>query len=92
MLFSIVIGLMIFVYAAWTLVQFFRKNKKGKCASCEMNKSCSSACPGISALGKKRGGTFPAEGFLYLNHLETRKTAWHKPMRFSLFLCARHGR
>jgi radical SAM protein with 4Fe4S-binding SPASM domain len=55
MLFSIVVGLMIFVYAAWTLVQFIRKSKKGKCASCEMNKSCSSACPGVSALGKKRG-------------------------------------
>lgn len=56
MLFSIVVGLVIFIYAAWTLVHFVRKSKKGKCASCEMNKSCSSACPGDSSWGKMKEG------------------------------------
>ncbi|ANS74295.1 hydrolase [Paenibacillus yonginensis] len=37
---SLVLGLLIFGYAAWTLVSFIRKSRKGKCAACSMNKNC----------------------------------------------------
>lgn len=44
MIASIVIGVAIFGYAAWALVKFINKSKKGKCAACEMKNSCSSEC------------------------------------------------
>ncbi|MCL6571658.1 MAG: FeoB-associated Cys-rich membrane protein, partial [Bacillus sp. (in: Bacteria)] len=39
---SIVIGVAIFGYASWALVRFINKSKKGKCAACDLNDSCSS--------------------------------------------------
>ncbi|WHY01986.1 FeoB-associated Cys-rich membrane protein [Neobacillus sp. DY30] len=39
---SIIIGTAIFGYAAWALVKFINKSKKGKCAACELEKTCSS--------------------------------------------------
>lgn len=44
MIASIVIGIAIFGYAAWALVRFINKSKKGKCAACELQKSCNSGC------------------------------------------------
>ncbi|WP_442601272.1 FeoB-associated Cys-rich membrane protein [Paenibacillus sp. KN14-4R] len=41
---SIIIGAVIFGYAAWTLIQFYKKSKKGKCASCSISKTCQSGC------------------------------------------------
>jgi FeoB-associated Cys-rich membrane protein len=37
-----VIGTVIFGYAGYTLFNFVKNNKKGKCAGCSKNKSCQS--------------------------------------------------
>ncbi|MDR7076727.1 hypothetical protein J2Y03_001730 [Neobacillus niacini] len=42
MIANIVIGAAIFGYATWALVKFVNKSKKGKCAACDLEKSCSS--------------------------------------------------
>lgn len=44
MLSSIIIGTVIFGYASWAFVRFIQKSKKGKCAACELQNSCSSQC------------------------------------------------
>jgi hypothetical protein len=44
MIANIVIGLAIFGYAAYALVKFINKSKKGKCAACEQNKVCKTDC------------------------------------------------
>lgn len=44
MLANIVIGVVIFGYASFALVRHIKKSKNGKCAACEMNKSCKSDC------------------------------------------------
>ncbi|KAA6447370.1 FeoB-associated Cys-rich membrane protein [Bacillus swezeyi] len=44
MLFNITIGALIFGYAAWTLFKLVKRSRKGKCAACELNRSCPSAC------------------------------------------------
>lgn len=44
MIASFVIGAAIFGYAAYALVRFINKSKKGKCAACDLRKSCSSQC------------------------------------------------
>lgn len=44
MIASFVIGVAIFGYASWALVRFINKSKKGKCAACDLQKSCSSQC------------------------------------------------
>jgi hypothetical protein len=44
MIVNIVLGCLIFGYAGWTLVRFVTKSKKGKCATCSMNKSCTISC------------------------------------------------
>lgn len=41
---NIVIGVAIFGYASWALVKFIQKSKKGKCAACDLQNSCSSQC------------------------------------------------
>ncbi|WP_045519929.1 FeoB-associated Cys-rich membrane protein [Neobacillus niacini] len=40
MIANIIIGTAIFGYATWALVKFIRKSKKGKCAACDLEKSC----------------------------------------------------
>lgn len=45
MIANIIIGCVIFGYAAWALVKFIHKSKKGKCAACDLEKSCSSQSP-----------------------------------------------
>ncbi|AAS43865.1 hypothetical protein BCE_4964 [Bacillus cereus ATCC 10987] len=42
MMVNIIIGAIIFGYAAYTLVHFVKRSKKGKCAACSLNKSCQS--------------------------------------------------
>ncbi|WP_054954670.1 FeoB-associated Cys-rich membrane protein [Paenibacillus dakarensis] len=44
MLASIIIGVLIFGYAGWTLFSYIKKTKKGKCAGCSLAKTCSSSC------------------------------------------------
>ncbi|MCD7035165.1 FeoB-associated Cys-rich membrane protein [Metabacillus sp. GX 13764] len=41
MLVSILIGVLIFGYAGYTIFKHIQKSKMGKCASCELNKACS---------------------------------------------------
>ncbi|MCR8642477.1 FeoB-associated Cys-rich membrane protein [Paenibacillus sp. N1-5-1-14] len=41
---SIILGTVIFGYAAWTLVRFYKKSKQGKCAGCSIAKTCQSSC------------------------------------------------
>lgn len=43
----IIVGL-IFVYSIWMIVRHVRKSKQGACASCSMNKSCSSDCSTVT--------------------------------------------
>lgn len=42
LLINILIGSIIFGYAGITLYRSIKKQKKGKCASCSLQKSCSS--------------------------------------------------
>ncbi|WP_186578914.1 FeoB-associated Cys-rich membrane protein [Aquibacillus kalidii] len=44
MLVNLLIGISIFGYAAWTLFSFIKRSKRGKCATCELNKSCQVPC------------------------------------------------
>lgn len=41
---NVVIGGLIFAYAAWTLYRFIQKSKKGKCSGCSEDQNCSSNC------------------------------------------------
>ena len=41
---SILIGLLIFGYAGFTLYKFFKKSKQGVCATCSLKKSCQAKC------------------------------------------------
>ncbi|WP_426606445.1 FeoB-associated Cys-rich membrane protein [Bacillus licheniformis] len=47
MLFNITIGALIFSYAAWTLIKFVKRSRKGKCAACELNRTCQLACDDV---------------------------------------------
>ncbi len=38
---NIFLGILIFGYAGWMLLRFVQKSKKGACASCPTNSSCS---------------------------------------------------
>lgn len=44
MIVNLVIGTAIFGYAGWAFVRFINKSKKGKCAACQLQKSCSNDC------------------------------------------------
>jgi radical SAM protein with 4Fe4S-binding SPASM domain len=44
MLFSVMIGALIFGYAIFTLYRFVKRSKMGKCAGCALSKNCSSSC------------------------------------------------
>ncbi|APR60116.1 FeoB-associated Cys-rich membrane protein [Staphylococcus condimenti] len=44
-LINAVIILLIFGYAAYTLIRFFKKSKQGKCAACDINQGCGHAMP-----------------------------------------------
>ncbi|RDI47728.1 FeoB-associated Cys-rich membrane protein [Falsibacillus pallidus] len=44
MIASILIGLLIFGYAGFTLYKFIKKSKEGVCGTCSLKKSCNSKC------------------------------------------------
>ncbi|QQZ08599.1 FeoB-associated Cys-rich membrane protein [Heyndrickxia vini] len=44
MIASIIIGALIFGYAAFTLFKFFKKSKQGACAHCSIKDSCQTSC------------------------------------------------
>lgn len=51
---SIVIGAAIFGYAGWTLARFIKRSgKEGKCATCELRKSCSKPCDNFQGFTNK---------------------------------------
>ncbi|WP_214829181.1 FeoB-associated Cys-rich membrane protein [Exiguobacterium algae] len=43
-LFDLLIGFAIFGYAAFSLYRYSRKAKAGKCATCEIEPTCTTAC------------------------------------------------
>lgn len=47
MLLNILLGVIIFGYAGFTIFRFIKKSKQGKCATCAMKKGCQSACSDI---------------------------------------------
>ncbi|MFS0783016.1 FeoB-associated Cys-rich membrane protein [Bacillus sp. 1P06AnD] len=48
LLINIIVGLVIFGYAAFALWRSIKKQKGGKCAGCALNKSCSTkSCDSI---------------------------------------------
>ncbi|SDN35673.1 radical SAM additional 4Fe4S-binding SPASM domain-containing protein [Fictibacillus solisalsi] len=48
MLLSILLGILIFGYAGFTIFRFVKKSKQGKCATCSMKKGCQSACSDVT--------------------------------------------
>ncbi len=44
MLASILIGIVIFGYAGWTIFRHVQKSKEGKCGSCELKSNCACSC------------------------------------------------
>lgn len=44
MVFSILVGLLIFGYAAWTMIRHVKRSKKGKCVGCSLSDTCQTAC------------------------------------------------
>ncbi|TCS95759.1 FeoB-associated Cys-rich membrane protein [Hazenella coriacea] len=51
---SILIGIAIFGYAAWTLIRYYQKSKQGKCAACTLNKTCTTSCDDVSTQNRAR--------------------------------------
>lgn len=51
MIFSWIVGIIIFGYAGYSFYRFIQKSKKGKCAACDLREGCStvesSCCSGI---------------------------------------------
>lgn len=39
-MFNILLGLLIFGYAVWTIVKFIKRSSKGKCAACDLQDAC----------------------------------------------------
>jgi len=44
MIASVILGVLIFGYAAFTLYRYVKRSKMGKCAGCSASKSCSTTC------------------------------------------------
>jgi hypothetical protein len=44
MVISMILGLLIFGYAAWTMIRHVKRSRKGKCAACSLNETCQVAC------------------------------------------------
>lgn len=40
MIANIIIGLLIFGYAGWTVYRHIQKSKEGKCGTCELKNNC----------------------------------------------------
>ncbi|MBC8081365.1 MAG: FeoB-associated Cys-rich membrane protein [Gorillibacterium sp.] len=43
MIFSIIMGVLIFGFAGWALYRSIQKGKQGKCAGCSIAKTCQAA-------------------------------------------------
>lgn len=54
MILSIVIGILIFGYAGWTLYRFMKRSKQGKCPACSLSDSCSSSGCGPQTAGQPK--------------------------------------
>lgn len=39
-LISVILGILIFGYAAWSICNFVKKSRQGKCAACSLKKTC----------------------------------------------------
>lgn len=44
MVFNIAVFAIIFGYAGWTIVKYVKKSKQGKCAACDLNRTCGNHC------------------------------------------------
>ncbi|WP_110933633.1 FeoB-associated Cys-rich membrane protein [Paenibacillus bouchesdurhonensis] len=44
-----IIVALVFSYAGWAVYKGFKKGKKGACASCSQQRSCSAGCDNSSA-------------------------------------------
>lgn len=44
MILNLLLGSLIFGYAAFALFRFVKKSRQGKCSACSMKNSCSSVC------------------------------------------------
>ncbi len=53
MIWSIVLGLLIFGYATWMVISFVKKSRQGKCGTCALKKSCNSGCSVVSQTERK---------------------------------------
>lgn len=42
--FDLLVGLTVFGYASYTLYRFTQKAKSGKCATCELESTCTTTC------------------------------------------------
>ena len=54
MVWSILLGILIFGYAIWMVISFFRKSREGKCGTCALKKSCHSGCSIVSQEERKQ--------------------------------------
>ncbi|GGB10505.1 FeoB-associated Cys-rich membrane protein [Macrococcus hajekii] len=50
LLINLLLTLLIFGYAIYTLIKFFKKSKEGKCNSCSVNQDCGCHTPGDKPL------------------------------------------
>ncbi|MFB5675043.1 FeoB-associated Cys-rich membrane protein [Paenibacillus terreus] len=63
MLVSIVIGMLVFGYAGWTITAYVRRTKAGKCAGCSLSDSCgASRCSPASRQETRNGELGLSEG------------------------------
>lgn len=54
MIVSLLIGLLIFAYAAWMIVRFIKKSRQGRCAACAIKDSCNSGCSVVSQAERQK--------------------------------------
>ena len=48
MLVNILLGIMIFGYATWTLFRYIKKSKQGQCATCALKETCKNPCDSVT--------------------------------------------
>ncbi|MFQ3545698.1 FeoB-associated Cys-rich membrane protein [Halobacillus rhizosphaerae] len=53
MIWSIILGLLIFGYAVWMVISFFKKSRQGKCGTCALKESCDSGCSVVTQAERK---------------------------------------
>lgn len=56
MILSLILGVLIFGYAGWTMYRHVKRSRKGKCAACSLNETCQVACtPSITRAPAAKG-------------------------------------